>query len=113
MGQTMHANLGDHAKMARRKVTQAPIASGAKRGRKAPPPGETARDRFVRIGNNRMARVLQSIRLLGNLASTHYAWTPEDLERMHQAIVDQVDRTFARFEAKEPGASDDSFKLDS
>lgn len=90
---------------------QAPPPTGRKRGRKPPPPSETARDRFVRIGNRRMAQALTAIRLLGNMASPHYAWTPEDLERMHAALMDQIDKTFARFEAKEPGPAQ-SFKLD-
>lgn len=87
-------------------------AQAGKRGRKPPPPGETKRDKFVRLCEHRMNKAVRAIELLGNLTAPHYAWTPEDEERMHSALMDAIERTFARFEARAPRDEDASkFKL--
>lgn len=89
---------------------KAPKVEG-KRGRKPPPPGETKRDKFVRLAEHRMEKAIRAIELLGNLTAPHYAWTPEDEERMHSALMDAIERTFARFEARAPREDVGKFRL--
>lgn len=93
-----------------RDVTGFPAQTG-KRGRKPPPPGETKRDRFVRLCEHRMAKAINAIELLGNLSAPHYAWVPEDLDPMHTALMDTIERTFSRFEARAPRKDTRPFKL--
>lgn len=89
-------------KKAAAKSDKGKSAGGGKRGRKPPPPNETKRDRFVRIATERTRKAIHAIELLGNLASPHYSWEPRDQEAMVNALLDAVDRTAARFEAKAP-----------
>src|SRR3989304_2734632 len=53
---------------------------------------ETKRERFIRIGNARMQRALNSIRLLGNLANTNYEWGEDDIRAMQNTVLDQLNR---------------------
>jgi ACT domain-containing protein len=64
------------------------------------PAAESKRDRFLRIAEPRMNRALNSIRLLGNLATGNYEWTEDDISRIQQAVVDQLGITLSRFEKK-------------
>ena len=61
---------------------------------------ETKRARFIRIGNARMQRALNSIRLLGNLANSNYDWAEDDIRAMQNAVIDQLNRTMNRFSKK-------------
>ena len=70
---------------------------GDKRGRKPPPDNETARDRFIRIGNARMVNALHGIKLIGNLSRGAYEWTLDDIDRMERALVEQVRETAEEF----------------
>lgn len=58
---------------------------------------ESARDRFLRIGTARMNRVLDHIRLLGNLSNANYEWTESDLRTIQDAIVTELGKSMARF----------------
>lgn len=69
-----------------------------KRGRKSPPVGENKRDRFKRLCKSRMDKAVNAIDLLGNLSAPHYHWNTDDLDAMHKALMDAVERTFSRFE---------------
>lgn len=86
------------------------MATRAKRGGrgqspKPEPEVETKRDKFLRLGNPRVQRVLNSIRLVGNLASPNYQWNPGDIEKMRDVIMGQLTKTLARFEKQERGAT--------
>jgi hypothetical protein len=81
-----------------------------KRGRKTPPSGESKRDRFVRLGEKRVLKAVEAISLIGNLSAPHYDWNEDDLDKMHTALMDAIERTFARFETKTRGPAAD-FKL--
>ena len=95
----------------RQKLDAAKRGAMGKRGRKPPPSGKTKRDRFVRLCEMRTEKAIRAIELLGNLAAPHYAWTPEDLERVHVALMDAIERTFTRFEARAPRGEAPSFSL--
>lgn len=66
-------------------------------GRKPPPPNESKRDRFKRIGERRMNEVLSKIALLGNLSSASYDVTGEDVAAIRETIVQGLDAALARF----------------
>lgn len=76
-----------------------------KKTAKARQTDENRRERFVRIGDNRMNRVLNSIRLLGNLANSNYECRATDVRTMVDAIqyaVGQMEAKFAKHGRAEP-----------
>lgn len=66
-------------------------------GRKPPPPNETPRQRFGRIGQARMVNALHAIRLIGNLAASGYEYTADDIGLMHSTLKEALDLAFDRF----------------
>ena len=73
-----------------------------------PPTGETVpkadrssekRERFLRLTETRTTAVLQKLRVLGNCANKqNYDYTAEDIARIRASIIQQLDRTLAKFE---------------
>lgn len=63
---------------------------GEKRGRKPPPHEESARERFLRIGNGRMVNALHTMDLLGNLCRGAYDWTMEDVDKMEATLIEKA-----------------------
>lgn len=61
---------------------------------------ETRRTKFERLGTARMNKALNSIRLLGNLAAPTYEWSPKDIDRIHDSLVECLTDTLHRFEHK-------------
>jgi hypothetical protein len=47
---------------------------------------ETKSERFERLATRRVNKVLEQIRIIGNLASQPYEFTPEQVERIVVAI---------------------------
>jgi len=80
----------------------APRKQPKRGGRTTPPSDESRRDRFIRIATPRIERALNSIRLLGNLASANYEWGPEDVAKIRQSVTGVLDTTLARFEKQRP-----------
>lgn len=66
-------------------------------GRRAPPANETARARFLRIGQPRMVSAVRAIRLLGNLARGDYAWDDRDVSAMQATLLDEVSKVVTQF----------------
>lgn len=64
---------------------------------------EDPRDKFERLVTSRMNRVLNSIRLIGNLANPSYDWTPADLQAIRTAIADELNKAMTRFEKHKRG----------
>jgi hypothetical protein len=60
-------------------------------------PGETKEQRFQRLATKRMQAALQKIRLLGNLTSPSYAYTPEQAAKITGALRAAVDTVEAKF----------------
>ncbi len=62
-------------------------------------PGETKEQRFKRLADKRVNATLLKIRLIGNLASSNYEFTPEQVKKisdvLHGAIND-VDKLFQK-----------------
>lgn len=83
-------------------ATKARAVKARTKGRFKPPPDETRRERFERIVTARMQRVLNSIRLLGNLAGSNYEYDLEEIQLIKTAISDQLSQSMARFEKAKP-----------
>jgi len=63
------------------------------------PPGETKRERFVRIAERRTQQVLEKLRILGNCSNRGiYEFTDDEVDKIFRAILRQVDITRAQFE---------------
>ncbi len=62
---------------------------------------ETRRERFVRLANSRVTRLLKDLQLVGNLANrSNYDYTVDDVERMFRAIAEATKEARARFDAE-------------
>lgn len=83
----------------------------SKLGRKPPPPNETRRDRFERIGAKRMQNVLRQIQLLGNLCSPNYECSDVDLVSMRDTIHRELEMALARFTPRKRAATSQAFSF--
>jgi len=59
--------------------------------------GETKEQRFQRLATKRTQAALQKIRLLGNLTSSSYAYTPEQAAKVIGALRAAVEAVEAKF----------------
>ena len=59
------------------------------------------RQKFVRIAEKRVNITLKKIELIGNLSNkTNYEYTPRDVEKMFNALSEQLKKARARFNGK-------------
>lgn len=58
---------------------------------------ESKHDKFKRLANQRVANALKKIELIGNLSSSGYEYSQEEVDRIFSAIQQIVDNTKARF----------------
>lgn len=58
---------------------------------------ETRAEKFHRLAKKRMIRSLNAIRTIGNLSSNNYNYTAHEIELMRWTLIDQLDKTFAKF----------------
>lgn len=56
--------------------------------------------KFVEVAQKRVAKAIQSIRLIGNLASPNYVYTPEQADKIVSAIQIELDTVYDAFKAK-------------
>jgi len=61
---------------------------------------ETRRERFIRIGNSRMRRLINTYRLIGGLATSSYQYYDKDIEVMQEAIKREHEACWAKFKKK-------------
>ena len=66
-------------------------------GQETTVPGETKEQRFQRLATKRTQAALQKIRLISNLTSSSYAYTPEQAAKITGALRAAVDTVEARF----------------
>ena len=74
--------------------------------------GETKEQRFQRLATKRTQAALQKIRLITNLTSSSYAYTPEQAAKITGALraaVDTVEAKFNRIRGTQ--AAETSFSL--
>lgn len=70
---------------------------------------ETKADAFKRLAVPRMNKILDSVRILGNLADkSRYEYTEEQIAIIEEALTEQVNKTIAKFRGK---SKPDTFTL--
>lgn len=85
-----------------RKRTPVKNPSRRRRGRKPVDPFETPEERFKRISKYRLAKALDSMRLLGNLSRpSQYSFTKQQVEKLLSSLDDGVARVRIAFSAGE------------
>lgn len=67
------------------------------------PENETAEAKFARLAVARTQRCLDTIGLIGNLASGQYAKTPEQVEAIFGTIRGMLDATESKFHGQKDG----------
>ena len=74
--------------------------------------GETKEQRFQRLATKRTQAALQKIRLLGNLTSSSYGYTPEQAAKIINALRAAVGAVEAKFNRiRGAAAAETSFTL--
>jgi len=74
--------------------------------------GETKEQRFQRLATKRTQAALQKIRLLGNLTSSSYGYTPDQASKIIGALRAAVDTVEAKFNrVRGTQAAETSFTL--
>lgn len=53
-------------------------------------PNETKEERFKRLAEQRVAATLDKIRLIGNLATSQYAYNGDQVAKIFQALKDAI-----------------------
>ena len=61
------------------------------------PANETKRDKFIRLADARVSRVLKQIRMIGNLSASGYEYGQSDIDKIYDALLETVKSTMARF----------------
>jgi hypothetical protein len=59
---------------------------------------EDKRQKFVRLARARMTRLLHAAGAIGQLSSSAYEFTPDQIERMKVAASDRLSAEFAKFD---------------
>ena len=58
---------------------------------------ESKHDKFKRLATLRVANALKKIELIGNLSSSGYEYTPEEVEKIFAALKQTLESTKSRF----------------
>lgn len=70
------------------------------------------RERFVELGEARVSKAAQLLRLIGNLSNTsNYEYTAEDAQKIVAALENEMKLLKAKFQAGIARHSSDKFKL--
>ena len=63
---------------------------------------ESKREKFVKLAENRTNRIIDTLKLLGNLSNTNaYEYSQKDVEKIFKEIQRQLDETKKRFNKQE------------
>ena len=60
--------------------------------------GESKADKFKRLANKRTNNILKQVKNLGNLSTSAYEYTPEQVEKIFGAIQNEIDEARSKFE---------------
>lgn len=58
---------------------------------------ESKHDKFKRLATQRVANALKKIELIGNLSSSGYEYSPEEVEKIFTALQQTLESTKNRF----------------
>ena len=74
---------------------------------------ETGKEKFARIAQYRMYHTLHAIRLLGNLASPVYDWSPEQIAQINNTLIEAIQSQMSKFTNKSKSGPklEETFKL--
>ena len=78
--------------------------------KETPVEGESKADRFKRLATKRVARAVKCIDLIGNLSTSQYEYTPDQVEKIIHTMSDHLNAVRARFE-KRGKKKEDTFSL--
>ena len=109
----MNAMTARPKRAAQKQASTPQPATERRFGRKPPPENETAEERFRRLAQARVVATLQSIRLIGNLATGDYKWTQEQATHILTSLqmgLDELGQKFARNQRQRK--LEDMFKID-
>lgn len=67
-------------------------------------------EKFIEVAQKRVAKAIQSVRLIGNLASPNYVYTPQQVDKIVSGLQAEVDTVYEAFKAKK-SKEKVSFKL--
>ena len=71
---------------------------------------ETKRERFVRLAENRTNKIIDMIRLLGNLANkNNYEYTDEDVQKIFLAVEKELKAAKSKYYSS--AVEEKTFKL--
>ena len=59
--------------------------------------GESKHDKFKRLATQRVTNAIKKIELIGNLSSSGYEYTPEEVEKIFASLGQTLDNTKSRF----------------
>lgn len=93
-------------------VTAGGAGPAQRQGRRPPPPNESRRDRFLRIGQRRMNNVIRQIQLLGNLSSSAYDCQQSDIDLMREVIARELEAALGRFTPRQRQGGSPTFTFD-
>ena len=57
-------------------------------------------DNFLRISSNRTAVITKAIRILGNLHSSNYEWSPNEVDAMFDGLQTALDAAHDKFKTR-------------
>ncbi len=63
---------------------------------------ESKQDKFKRLASKRVTNAIQKIELIGNLSGSSYDCTPEDAEKILNALQQALDGVKGKFSKKAP-----------
>lgn len=67
-------------------------------------------EKFVEVAQKRVAKAIQAVRLINNLASPNYVYTQEQVDKIVNSLQAEVDTVYEAFKAKK-GKEKVSFTL--
>ncbi len=59
--------------------------------------GENKHDKFKRLATLRVTNAIKKVELIGNLSSSGYEYTPEEVEKIFTSLQQTLDNTKSRF----------------
>lgn len=75
-----------------------PVPDGDDEG--TAPVNETNAQKFKRLGDKRTIAALEKIRLIGNLAGSGYDYTPEQVDKIENVLMETISSTINRFRTR-------------
>ena len=76
-----------------------------------PPENETNREKFLRLAQHRMRNAIKAIRLIGNLSSSGYESTADDVVAMTDTLQSVIESSMGRFRKQGGVRPEDAFRL--